>query len=181
MILKTPVFGLYSDLWIYTGTDLQTVYQDWLQAVLDSNSRWAWKWRSSELRVTHRHRDWATLEMHMEVVIGWMWWYTWRPWSSELWDPLRDWDLQSLEMHLERCWWQLGGRNLARLDIHMEAMIVQVGRYSLGGHDRANVKAEMEPVRRCSCRPSWCNLAGCNRASVEILLEGVIKRVWRSI
>jgi len=38
-IFKTRVFSLYSHLCIYIATYLHTVYLDWLQAVLESNSR----------------------------------------------------------------------------------------------------------------------------------------------
>ena len=89
-------------LCIYIATHLHTLYLDWLQAVLDSNSRCDWKWRSSELRDIHRGRDQVTLEMHLEVVIERIWRYISRPWWSELWDALRDRDWASLEVHLGR-------------------------------------------------------------------------------
>jgi hypothetical protein len=40
-IFKTDVFSLYSHLCIYIATHLHTVYLDWLQVVLESNSRCA--------------------------------------------------------------------------------------------------------------------------------------------
>jgi hypothetical protein len=45
-IFKTHEFSVYSHLCIYhlciyIATHLNTVYQDWLQAVLTSDSRWA--------------------------------------------------------------------------------------------------------------------------------------------
>jgi hypothetical protein len=42
-IFKTHVFSLYSHLCIYIATHLHTVYLDWLQAVLETNSRSALK------------------------------------------------------------------------------------------------------------------------------------------
>jgi len=73
-------------LCIYIATHLHTLYLDWLKAVLESNSRCAWKWRLSELRDILRGRDRASLEMHLEAVIERIWRYTWRPWSSEFGD-----------------------------------------------------------------------------------------------
>jgi len=46
-IFKTYAFRLYSHLCIY-ATYLHTVYLDWQHAVIVSNSRCAWRWRSSE-------------------------------------------------------------------------------------------------------------------------------------
>jgi hypothetical protein len=42
-IFKTHVFSFYSHLYIYIATHLHTVYLDWLQAVVESNSRCAGK------------------------------------------------------------------------------------------------------------------------------------------
>jgi len=71
-------------LCIYIATHLHMVDLDWLQAVLESNSRCAWKWRSSALRDTLWGRDQANLEMHWEAMINGVWWCTWRPWSNKL-------------------------------------------------------------------------------------------------
>jgi len=79
-IFKTHVFSVYCHLCIYLATHLHTVNLDWLQAVLESNSRSAWKWRSSELRATLRGCDRATLELHLEEVIERVWRCTWMPW-----------------------------------------------------------------------------------------------------
>jgi len=56
-------------LCIYIATHLHTAYLDRLQAVLESNSRYAWRWWLSELRDTHWGRDRASLGMHLEAVI----------------------------------------------------------------------------------------------------------------
>jgi len=80
MTVKTHVFSLYSHLYIYVSmypciyisiylciyiaTDLHTIYLDWLQSVIESNSWCAWKSRSSEHRDTLRGHDGARLEMH---------------------------------------------------------------------------------------------------------------------
>jgi len=77
-------------LCIYIGTHLPTVHLDRLQAELESNSRCAWKWPSSELKDTLWGRDRVSLDMHL-----------WRPWSRELRDALWGCDWASLEMHLQ--------------------------------------------------------------------------------
>jgi len=92
-------------LCIYIATHLHTLDLDWLQSVLESNSRGAWKWRSSELRDILRGRDRASLEMHLEAAIERDWRCTWRP-----------------------CLCELAGRNRASLKIHLEAMIERVWR-----------------------------------------------------
>jgi len=108
-------------LCIYIATHLHTVYLDWQQAVLESNSRCVWKWRSSELRDTLRGRvraslemhfggrNRANLEMHLQATIEWVWRCNWRPWSSDFGDAL-------------------GGRNWASLEIHLKAVIERVWR-----------------------------------------------------
>jgi len=82
-------------------THLHTAYLDWLQAVVDSNSRCAWKWRYSELRDALQGHDRARFDMHLEKVFERIWRYTWRPWWSELRVALRDHDQASLEIHSE--------------------------------------------------------------------------------
>jgi len=83
-------------LCIYIATNLHTVYLDCLQAVLESNSRCAWKWGSTELRDTLRGHDQVSLEMHLEAVIVCIWRYSWKTWPSELTDALRDRDRASV-------------------------------------------------------------------------------------
>jgi len=102
-------------LCIYIATHLHTLYLDWLQAVLESNSRCAWKWRASELRDILRGRDRASLEMHLEAVIERDWRCTWRPCSCELASHNR----ASLKTHLEaviervwRCTWRPWSREI---------------------------------------------------------------------
>jgi len=58
-------------LCIYIATLLHTLYLDWLQAVLESNLRCAWKWRLSELRDILWGRDRVSLEMHLEAMLVW--------------------------------------------------------------------------------------------------------------
>ena len=70
---------------IYIATHLHRIYLDWLQAVLVSISRCAWKWQSS------------ASEIHYEAVIEQVCRCTWMPWSCELGGPNR----ASLEIHLE--------------------------------------------------------------------------------
>ena len=47
----------------------------------------------------------------------------------------------------------LGGGNRVSLEIHLEAVIVRVWRYALGGHDRANLETVIEQVWRYTWRP----------------------------
>jgi hypothetical protein len=121
-------------LCIYIATHLNTVYLDWLQAVLQSNSRCAWKWWSSELSDKIWGCDRVSLEMHVDATIERIWRNTWRQWSHENWDGHQD-------------------RDRATLEIHLEAVI--------------------KPVWRCTCRPSSCELRGCERASLELHLRPI--------
>jgi len=57
---------------------------------------------------------------------------------------------------------------------------------ALGGHARANLQAVIEHseaviqrVWRCTWRPWSCELAGRNRASLEIHSEIMIEQIWR--
>jgi len=121
-------------LCIYIATHLQTLYLDWLQAVI-------LRGRDRILPVTlstfvtpvspyNRHRSlkmylielvWDALgdvdrvnsEMHLEAVIERVWICTWRLRSSELGDALGDVDRVNSEMQLEaviervwRCTWR---------------------------------------------------------------------------
>jgi len=100
-------------LCIYIATYLHMVYLDWQHAVVVSNSRCAWRWRSSELRETLRGRDRASLEMQLVTEIEWTQRCTERPWLSEFGDALGGCDRVSVEMHFEamiergwRCNWR---------------------------------------------------------------------------
>jgi len=119
---------VYMYLCIYIATHLQTVYQDWLQAVLESHSRCPWEWWPSELRDTLRGCDWASEEMHLEAVIQRIWRYNWMPWLSEF-------GAMHLEAVIEGVWrytWRRwssefgdapGGHNRASCEIHLEAVM----------------------------------------------------------
>jgi len=72
-IVKSHVFGLNSHLCIYIAAHLHTGYLDWLQAVLESNSRRSWKWWSSKLRDKLRGRGQVNMAMHLEAVIMRTW------------------------------------------------------------------------------------------------------------
>jgi len=111
-------------LCIKIATHLHTVYLDWLQAVLESNSRCAGSWQSSELIDTLEGGYCANFEMHLEAVMERIGRCIRRPWSSELTNAL-------------------GGSNQASLEIHLEAIIVRTWRTwsskcvdALGDHDR---------------------------------------------
>ena len=135
-ICKTHIFSLYSHQCIYIVTHLHTVYLDGLQAVLDSNSRCAWQWRSCELSDTLCSHDWASLEIYLVAMIV----QTWRPRSREFGHSLRGWNGASLEMHLEamikRVWrytwrpwlseigWVLGGsQGTAHLVLRLDSSV----------------------------------------------------------
>jgi hypothetical protein len=60
-------------LCIYIATHLHTVYLDWLQVVLERNSRCVRKGESSELRDQLQGGDQGGLEMHLEAVIERIW------------------------------------------------------------------------------------------------------------
>ena len=125
--------------------------------------------------------DRASLEMHLEAVIKRVCRCTWRPWSCELggcnrasleihleaviervWRyVLGGHDRANSEAVIERGWrstwrpWscELEGCNRASLEIHLKAVIERVWGYALGGHDRANLEAVIEPFWRCTWRP----------------------------
>jgi len=115
---------------------------------------------------------WEEFMVRLKMTIEWNQRYTPRLWSSNFGDAL-------------------GGADRAYLKIHLEAVIVRVWRYLLGGHDRANMQAVIEQIWKYTwrwwsrefgdmhCRPWSCVLAGRNQASLEIHLEAVVKRVWR--
>jgi len=139
-------------LCIYIATHLHMVCLDWPQAVLESNSRWAWRWRSSDVRDTVLGGRYG---VNIEI-------RSWRPWSSELGDALGGQDQVT-----QRCTWrtwscELEGGDQASMEMHLEAKIKLVWRYTW--------------------RPRSSNsdaLADRNRASLEMNSEAMIKRVWR--
>ena len=95
-------------LCIYIATHLHTVYLQCLQTVLDRNSKYAWKWRSSDFRPwTSKYgdaigdRDRINSEIQWEAVIARVWWCTCRLTSSELRDALWGCDRASLEIQLK--------------------------------------------------------------------------------
>ena len=98
-------------LCIYITTHLHTVYLDWLQAVLESNSRCAWKGQSSELSDSLRGHDRASLEMQLVTEIEWCQRFTGRPCPSELGDAV-------------------GGPGLVNSEMHFVAMIEGLWRYT---------------------------------------------------
>jgi len=130
---------LFSSMYlcIYTATHLLTVYLDWLQAVHESNSKCAWRWRLSELGNSLRGRGGARLEMQLEIEIQWTLRYSARPWSSGFGDSLGGRGRLNSEMHLEavtkrdwRCNWRprlcelrdtlrLRSRDRASWDMHL--------------------------------------------------------------
>jgi len=176
MISKNHVFSVYSHLCMYTATHPHTIYLDWLQAMLESNSRSAWKWRLTELREILQGRNQASLEMHSEAVTGHIWRYTWRLWLSKFGDTLGGWDLGSLEIHLEsviergrRYTWRpwssdygdaLAGRN----GVNLKGVIVRLWRYTwrvwscelrnaLRDRHRASLEMHLKAMIVWTCRP----------------------------
>jgi hypothetical protein len=76
---------------------LHTCFLEELQAVFKSNSRYAWRWPSSEPRGTLGCDNSVNWEIYFQAVINQVWRYTWMPWLCEL--GRHDWF--SLEMYLE--------------------------------------------------------------------------------
>jgi len=203
---QSDVFSLYSHLCIYIATHLHMIYLDWLQAVLQRDSRCAWRWRSSELRDTPWRLDQASLGMHLKAVVKCIWRYSSRPWSSELRDALWDHDRASLEMHLEaimeRGWryiwrpcssefgdinlwrpWscELGGCDGVSLEICTWRPWSSEFGDALWGHYHANLKAVIGEVWTYTWR-RWSSefgdaLGGCDWGGLEIHLEAVIERL----
>jgi len=140
---------LIKHVWDALGDGDQVNSEMPLEAVIEWVWICTWGLRSSEHRDALGCRDRATLEMHLEAVIEQIWRYTWRPWSSELIDALRDRDRASLEMHLWRRYSSEFGD-------------------TLGAHDQASLEI-------CTWRPWSSELAGHDRASLEIHLEAAIE------
>jgi len=135
-----------------------------------------------------------SMDMHLEAIIERVWRYTWRGWSSELRDALRDYDWASVEMHLDavimRTWRPElcefgdthGSRNCVHLEMLSKAMIKQVWWYTwtpwlceLGGL--------IKRVWRYTCM-RWSSefgetVGGHDWSSLEIHLQALIGRVWR--
>jgi len=128
---KSHIFSLDSHLcifvsmylYIYIATHLQTIFLDWLKAVLESNSRCAWQWQWIEHRDTLWGSHRVSVGMHLHAVIKAIWRYIWRRWLSELRDALGDFDNATLEMPLKAMLVQTWRLNWARLEMHLEAMI----------------------------------------------------------
>ena len=128
-------------LCIYIATNQQTVYLDWLQAVLESNSRCARKWRLSELRDALGGRDRVSLEMHWQAEVKWTDRCTWRPWSIEFGHALGGRDRVNSEMYfvavIERVWtctWRprwnefrdaLWGRDWVSLEMRLSQAMIE--------------------------------------------------------
>jgi len=126
---------------IYIAAHLYTVYLDWLQVVLESNVRYAWKWRSSELRDTLHGRDQLSLGMHLVSVIKCIWRYCWR-WSESnvedaLWDRYRasfEILFETMSMRTWRPWSSKWGDSLEPCDwvsleiCTLESMMVRTWR-----------------------------------------------------
>jgi len=114
---------------------------------------------------------WERFEECLKMMIEWAWRYTRRPWSSEFGDAF----------------WGVNG---GYLEIHLEAVIkcyqrctptcwsTKIGD-SVGVDERANCQAAIVQAGRYRCWPWSCEVAYCNRASVEIHLEAIIEKVWR--
>jgi len=142
-------------LCIYIDTHLHTAYLDWLNAVLQSNSRCTGKWGSSRPRYIPRpwstefgdaigDQDWVNWEMHWEAEVEWTQRCTLGPWSSQFGDALWGCDPSSVETQLE---------------------------------------TEVEWTRTYTPRP-WSSEVGdaigdLRSVNSAMLLEAVIERVWR--
>jgi len=190
-IIKTDVFSLHSYRCINIATHLHWVYLDWLQAEFESNSRCTWRWQSCELHNT------------LEIVIEWVWRWTWRQWLCQL----EGCNQARLEIYLKSCEQAsvavFAGRQYSSesKEMHFEAIIKLVWGCTCGGHDRANLLALIEGVWRYTYwlwlsefgdahggrhEASWeihtwrlsssCELSARDRASLETNMEATI--VW---
>ena len=142
-------------LCIYIATHLQRVYLEWLQAVLQSKSRCAWRWRSSELRDTLGGHKRDSLEKHWVRVLEWTQRCTWRLYWSEFGDALGGQDQAVLEMHVEgviewvwSCTWRPRSSNS---EIHLGAVIEWVW--------RCTWRPRSSWTQRCTWRP-WLSEFG---------------------
>jgi len=143
-------------LWIYIATHLHMLYLDRLQAVLESNSRCAWRWQSTELRDTVGGGDCVNLVMHLGAVMerlstciwrlksSWTQRCSWRPWSSEFGDAFGGRD-RVTQRCTSRLWSSefedaLGGR--ASFEMQLEPEIVQ-HRDALGGRETASMEMHL--------------------------------------
>ena len=133
---------------------------------------WRYTWRLWLCELAGRNR--ASLQMHLEAVIYWVWGCPGTPWSSEFGHALGGRDGVNPEMHLEAmiewvwsCTWRTwsskfahapGGSNWASMDMHLEA--------------------EIKWTQRCTLRllPSEFGdaLAGYDRVGLEEYLEGAV-------
>jgi len=151
-------------LCIYIATHLHTVYQDWLQVVLVSNSRCGWEWRSSELRDTLQGHDQASFEIHLQADIQCTQRYTWRPWLSNFGKAVRGQDRVNSKIHSQAVQTRSGSSKLkdtlpgchrASLEMQLKIRIECTQRYTLipwcseitnavGGNDRVNLAMHSE-------------------------------------
>jgi len=111
--------------------------------------------------------DGASLEMHWEAMIEWVWKCTWRSRWSELRDTLGNRDQSSLEMHckavIKQVWrftWRPRSSKLTRCTCRPWS--IGFGD-ALGGHDRAclvmQLETEIEWTQRCTWMP-WSSEFG---------------------
>jgi len=134
------------------ATYLHAVYVDWLQTVLDSNSRCTWRWRSRELRDA-----------------------IWRLWWIKLGDEHAGHDHANLEAVIDRVWrytcslWfcKLGRRDWGWLEKH------------LGGDDRASLEASFKWLHWPKSTEVTDALRGWDRASLEMHYEAMIMQTWK--
>jgi len=150
-------------LCINRATNLQTVYLDWQHAVIQSNSRCAGWWLSSELRDTLSGRDRASLELQLETEIEWTQSCTGRLWSSGYGHAL-------------------GGRDRGNSEMHSELWSNEYRDALAAGYDRGRLEEYMEAVdleavdgRRASCWDSIDRLVNskpweCDEATVPLKL-----------
>jgi len=89
MIIKTHVFGLYSQLWIYIVTHRHSIsglgagsageqLEVRLNMTIDWTQRYSQRPCFSEFGDAHGGRDWAGLEMYLEARIGLIGQLAWR-------------------------------------------------------------------------------------------------------
>jgi len=130
-----------------------------LKMTIEWTQRYNWRRSSCELRDVLGHYDWASLEMHWEAVIEWTQRCTWRPWLSEVGDSLGVIMVHTWRPSSSRFGDAVGCGYRVNSEIHFEAIIRQVWRYTW--------------------RPQFCQPAGRDWANLELHLEAIIIQTWR--
>jgi len=115
--------------------------------------------------------NWMNFRIHLEALVVWTKWCTWRPWSTKFGVEHGCWDWVNPDIHLEAVTEQFerwtGREWLSEL------------RDALGGHDQANLEIDQEPIIVWTSKP-WSskfeNARGCH---ISGNWKAVSRWVWR--